>query len=90
MLTVRQVLPSRKSRYNFHPDVTYVVAGDLGGLGRTLVDWMIERTARNFMLLSRSGSENNEAARKMIETYATQGIAIKAPMCDVANEQVVR
>lgn len=90
MLTVTQILPSRTSRYNFHPHATYVVAGGLGGLGRTLVDWMIERKARNFILLSRSGSENNEAARGMIDNYATQGIVIRAPKCDVANEDAVR
>lgn len=51
---------------------------------------MIERKARNFILLSRSGSENNEAARGMIDNYATQGIVIRAPKCDVANEDAVR
>ncbi|RAH72474.1 putative polyketide synthase [Aspergillus aculeatinus CBS 121060] len=40
----------------FRSDVTYLLVGGLGGLGRAIATWMVERGARNFVFLSRSGS----------------------------------
>jgi hypothetical protein len=39
----------------FRPDASYLLAGGLGGLGRSLAMWMVERGARHLVFLSRSG-----------------------------------
>lgn len=90
MLTVSQIVPSPSPRYNFDPNATYVIGGGLGGLGQTLVDWMVGRKARHFILLSRSGAANNGAAKEMISRHAANGVEINAPSCDVADENAVR
>ncbi|KAI1323180.1 putative polyketide synthase [Xylariaceae sp. FL0255] len=46
----------------FHPDGVYILVGCLGGLGRSLTTWMLERGCRNFVFLSRSGTAKSEAA----------------------------
>ncbi|QKX53295.1 uncharacterized protein TRUGW13939_00373 [Talaromyces rugulosus] len=84
------IVPSRSTRYDFDPNATYVIGGGLGGLGQTLVDWMVERKARHFILLSRSGAAKNEAAQEMISRHAANGVEINAPSCDVADENAVR
>ncbi|OJJ76663.1 hypothetical protein ASPBRDRAFT_27090 [Aspergillus brasiliensis CBS 101740] len=40
---------------------TYVVAGGLGGLGQSMLTWLVSRGARHLLLLSRSGGKGAEA-----------------------------
>ena len=40
---------------SFKNDATYLISGGASGLGLTLAEWMFERGARNFALVSRSG-----------------------------------
>ena len=39
----------------FDPNAAYIMAGCLGGLGRSIATWMVERGARHLIFLSRSG-----------------------------------
>jgi NAD(P)-dependent dehydrogenase (short-subunit alcohol dehydrogenase family) len=41
--------------YTFDAHSTYVIAGGLGGIGRSIARWMVSRGVRNLVLLSRSG-----------------------------------
>ncbi|KAF2156511.1 KR-domain-containing protein [Myriangium duriaei CBS 260.36] len=47
----------------FSATASYFLVGCLGGLGRSLVAWMVVRGARHFVFLSRSGADKPEAAR---------------------------
>ena len=46
---------------------------------------MVERGARNLILLSRSGPRS-EAAKKMVHELQAQGAQIATPTCNVADE----
>ena len=83
------VVPSRKPSYFFNKSATYVIAGGLGGLGRSMVEWMADRGAGHILLLSRSGTESNEAAHDLIAHMTSRGIQILAPRCDLTNEAMV-
>ncbi|KAI1827427.1 putative polyketide synthase [Xylaria intraflava] len=48
-------------RVTFDPEAAYLLVGCLGGLGRSLAIWMIERGARHLVFLSRSGGKTSEA-----------------------------
>ncbi|KAL8310632.1 hypothetical protein RB597_010463 [Gaeumannomyces tritici] len=56
----------------FSPNVAYLLVGCLGGLGRSLTAFTMERGARDFVFLSRSGAEKPEAA-KLIKTFQGAG-----------------
>lgn len=73
-----------KPRYKFRPDATYVIAGGLGGLGRSFARWMVGRGARNLILLSRSGARGT-AAKALINELSVQGICVTAPAVDISN-----
>lgn len=45
----------------FKPDKTYLLVGGLGGLGRTLAEWMFRKGARKLAFLSRSSTERTDA-----------------------------
>ncbi|KAL9121038.1 MAG: hypothetical protein Q9187_002404 [Circinaria calcarea] len=82
--TISCVEPDTASTYTFDQHATYVIAGGLGGLGRSIARWMVRRGAKNLILLSRSGSKS-EAAIELVNEMKDEGIVIAAPSCDVSN-----
>ncbi|TGO19696.1 hypothetical protein BTUL_0003g01530 [Botrytis tulipae] len=55
-----KVLPT-PSRLQPRSDASYLLIGCLGGLGRSLTSWMVERGARHLVFLSRSGTDSPSA-----------------------------
>jgi len=53
--------PTYRNANLFKPGKTYLLVGGLGGLGRTLSEWMVRRGARRLAFLSRSGEARPEA-----------------------------
>ncbi|KAL8709002.1 MAG: hypothetical protein Q9220_006211 [cf. Caloplaca sp. 1 TL-2023] len=78
--TVRSSLP----KYYFDENATYVIAGGLGGLGRSLARWMASRKARYLILL---GSSNpiREAGKNLVDDLTAQGLTIATPSCDISD-----
>lgn len=81
-----QVLPSLKPSYYYDSGATYVISGGLGGLGRSIVQYMANLKARNFLLLSRSGADGSEEAMGWIDIMKARGLNISAPRCDITDE----
>lgn len=73
-----------RPRYNFRSDATYVIAGGLGGLGRSFARWMVSRGARNLILLSRSGAKV-AAAKALVVELTSQGVCVATPPVDISN-----
>ncbi|KAL8719989.1 MAG: hypothetical protein Q9225_003081 [Loekoesia sp. 1 TL-2023] len=82
------VLASTKASYNLDSAATYVISGGLGGLGRSITRWMASRDARNFLLLSRTGTQRKDAA-EFIQEMKDRGVNIQAPICDITSEAAV-
>ncbi|KUJ19541.1 reducing type I polyketide synthase [Mollisia scopiformis] len=72
-----------KSAYRFKNNVTYVISGGLGGLGRSISRWMVARGARNLILLSRSGPASNVKAQELLAELRKKGVHVVAPACDI-------
>jgi NAD(P)-dependent dehydrogenase (short-subunit alcohol dehydrogenase family) len=73
-----------KPAYSFDPDSSYVIAGGLGGLGRSIARWLVDRGARNLILLSRSGNKNVYAA-KITGDLQGKGATVVTPSCDITD-----
>ncbi|MCJ1427403.1 hypothetical protein MMC29_005306, partial [Sticta canariensis] len=58
----------------FGPESTYVICGGLGDLGRNIAPWMMNRGARNLLLLSRSGAQD-QPALKLLEELRRNAVA---------------
>ncbi|KAF2137744.1 uncharacterized protein K452DRAFT_321598 [Aplosporella prunicola CBS 121167] len=72
-------------KVNFSSEVAYLLVGCLGGLGRSLTTFMMERGARHFAFLSRSGADKPEAA-SLVESLKKAGAQIQVFRGDVSNE----
>lgn len=51
---------SQRNELGFKPDVSYLLIGGLGALGRAVSTWMAEHGAKNLVYLSRSAGEKAE------------------------------
>ncbi|KAL8971948.1 MAG: hypothetical protein Q9183_000811 [Haloplaca sp. 2 TL-2023] len=73
-----------RPKYYFDADRSYLIAGGLGGLGRSTARWLADRGARNIILLSRSGP-TSEASVSFIKELEERGVRVHAAACDITN-----
>ncbi|KAL6694561.1 KR domain-containing protein [Trichoderma pleuroticola] len=72
----------------FKSDRTYLLVGGLGGLGKSVSNWMVENGARHIMYLSRSAGDSKQD-RRFIKEIESQGCAVQAVKGSVTSLQDV-
>lgn len=72
----------------FDPEARYVITGGFGGLGRSIIKWMVDRGAHDFVLLSRRGATKN-AAQVFLNDMNRRGVRTQAIVCDVSKREDV-
>ncbi|KAK6433094.1 hypothetical protein LTR95_010732 [Oleoguttula sp. CCFEE 5521] len=85
--TVMATLDTRPS-FAFDPNATCIIAGGLGGIGRSVTTWFVERGARHLALLSRSGSQTARA-QELLQDFSDKSVVIKTPACDVSDRDAL-
>ncbi len=80
---------TNRPSYMLDPHATYLVAGGLGGLGRGVARWLVQRGARYLILLSRSGPRTPEA-HELLSELAREGVHVETPACDVTSRTTLR
>ncbi|KAJ8130650.1 hypothetical protein O1611_g2979 [Lasiodiplodia mahajangana] len=86
-LLVDKVDSTHQSRVQLDGTASYLLIGGLGGLGRSMAVWMVQRGARNLIFLSRSaGSGRYDDFVREIESM---GCAVQLVSGDVTNAEDV-
>ena len=62
-----------------------MLVGGLGGLGRSIAQWMVDRGAKSIILISRSGAQKPEAIQAVDEMVA-EGARVTVFACNVADK----
>lgn len=70
-------------------DASFLLVGGLGGLGRAVATWMVEKGARHFVFLSRSAGLSSQD-KAFIKELESQDCTATAVTGDVANLLDVR
>ncbi|MGP9765432.1 type I polyketide synthase [Halomonas sp. AOP13-D3-9] len=65
-------------------EASYLVTGGLGGFGLRTAQWLVDKGARQLILLSRSGAASEEA-QAAIAAFEQQGVAVLAAACDITD-----
>ena len=74
----------------FTSGARYVITGGFGGLGRSIIKWMVDRGAHDFVILSRRGA-TTKTAQVFLDDLRNQGVHVEAIICDVSiREDVVQ
>ncbi|KAF5551122.1 polyketide synthase [Fusarium phyllophilum] len=78
------VQATKRTNLQLDGSASYLLVGGLGGLGRALSVWMVERGARNLVFLSRSagGSTQHDKFKREIESM---GCSVQFIRGDVTN-----
>jgi NADPH:quinone reductase-like Zn-dependent oxidoreductase/SAM-dependent methyltransferase len=82
------VMPRKEPPLQLDPNATYLLAGGLGGIGRSLSDLMVKHGARNIAFISRSGGVSAEA-KSYLEQLRNQGVNVIAYACDIADRETL-
>lgn len=77
--TARIALPS---------DASYLVTGGLGGFGLKTAQWLVDKGARELILLSRSGPASEEA-QAAVADFEAQGVNVLAAACDITDRDAL-
>ncbi|KAF3935077.1 hypothetical protein ABW20_dc0109688 [Dactylellina cionopaga] len=75
-----------KHKWVFPSDASYVIAGGLDGLGRDVAHWIVERGAKNLILLSQVTSESVQA---VVAELKALGANCNLVSCDIANRKAL-
>ncbi|KAI9676095.1 MAG: putative Hybrid PKS-NRPS biosynthetic cluster [Caeruleum heppii] len=73
----------------FDPAKTYLLVGGLGGLGRTLAEWLVRKGAKGLAFLSRTGPDRPEA-RATLDWLRTRNIRVSIHRGDVTDFVTVK
>ncbi|ESZ94756.1 polyketide synthase [Sclerotinia borealis F-4128] len=80
---IQKHLTQRRS-WIFEESASYLVAGGLGGIGRSILKWMASKGAKYLIVPSRSGVAS-EAAVQIVNELSQQGVIVVTPQCDVSS-----
>lgn len=78
----------KKAAQTFRDDANYIVIGGLGGLGRFICSWMIEKGAKHMKVISRSGAGTREA-KEAISAMNVSGASIECIKADACGRQAM-
>ncbi|KAF1835370.1 hypothetical protein BDW02DRAFT_290387 [Decorospora gaudefroyi] len=69
-----------------NPDCTYMIVGGVTGIGRAVVEWMVQKGATNILIVSRNAGTHADAP-SLIEACQAGGCNAHVRNCDVADEK---
>ncbi|KAL8717110.1 MAG: hypothetical protein Q9225_005621 [Loekoesia sp. 1 TL-2023] len=81
---VQKLLIKRRS-WTFDENATYLIKGGLGGIGRSILRWMVTRGVKYLLVPSRSGTAS-AAASEVMRELSVQNIVVSTPKCDVSSK----
>lgn len=70
----------------FYRHKSYIITGGLGGFGLELIDWMISREARHFVVTSRSGVKDFYQKTRL-NHFASKGAVVRVFTQDTITEE---
>jgi acyl carrier protein len=80
----------RQRLVTFDPSASYLLVGGLGGLGRSISTWMIDRGARHLIYLSRSANSTSEEHQDFLREVESMGCKVELVQGSVSSADDVR
>jgi NAD(P)-dependent dehydrogenase (short-subunit alcohol dehydrogenase family) len=88
LLTEEQVITPKPQVALLHSDVSYILVGGLGGIGRATALWMADNGARTLIFVNRSGL-SSAAAQETAGDLKKKGVCVIVYACDISDSKQV-
>ncbi|KAI0454862.1 reducing type I polyketide synthase [Xylaria acuta] len=72
-----------------HPEATYMVVGGLTGIGASVANLLVDRKAKNLLLVSRNAT-SRPGVTAMTNEFAAMGCHVVVKDCDVGNMSALK
>jgi NADPH:quinone reductase-like Zn-dependent oxidoreductase/ubiquinone/menaquinone biosynthesis C-methylase UbiE len=82
------VMPEKQLPPELDSNATYLLAGGLGGIGKSLTELMVTLGAKNFAFVSRSGDDKEES-KAFLAKLREDGVQAKAYACDITDREAL-
>ncbi|QQK46332.1 Lovastatin diketide synthase LovF [Penicillium digitatum] len=85
----QEIVPvvSRKHYARLRSDASYLIAGGVGGIGRSVSRWLLTHGAKNLILVSRSAAAGGRTALFVDELQCSYpGSKVRVIGCDISNK----
>ncbi|KAK1772875.1 hypothetical protein QBC33DRAFT_584336 [Phialemonium atrogriseum] len=79
----------RRDAARLSPDASYLIVGGLGGIGRSIARWSVDRGAKNLILLSRSAATGPHS-QALGEELTAMGANVVTKNCNAADMASLR
>ncbi|KAL7929253.1 hypothetical protein V8C35DRAFT_331780 [Trichoderma chlorosporum] len=76
------IIPEKTTPLRFDQNASYVLAGGLGGLRRSIAHWMASRGAKHLVFISRSGAAS-ESAQELVQELEATGCNCKTNLPEI-------
>ncbi|KAE8356822.1 hypothetical protein BDV28DRAFT_144737 [Aspergillus coremiiformis] len=84
--TVKTLVP--KQGMLLRPDVSYMLVGGLGGIGRATALWMVDHGAKTIIFVNRSGL-SRASSQATVQELRGNGVQVLVHACDISNRDHV-
>lgn len=81
--------PSFSPGISFRADASYILVGGLGGLGRTVANWIVENGAREIVFIGRSAGQSSDD-ETFLEELAVQGCNTVCIAGSIAKPETIK
>lgn len=71
-----------------HQDASYLITGGTGGVGQSITRWLVGQGAKNIILTSRNGLEN-QGVQGLVHELGNLGAKIAVLRCDISDRSQV-
>ncbi|PYI35482.1 iterative type I polyketide synthase [Aspergillus indologenus CBS 114.80] len=75
-----------RAAYSLDPTAAYILAGGMGGIGRSIAHWMVMRGAKHLVFLNRT-PQLHAAGQAAVSTLEAKGCRVQVICCDIANAE---
>lgn len=76
----------RKPSAILRSDASYLVVGGFGGIGRSVCRWLVDRGAKNLLVVSRSAARKDKVESLQEELReSAEGVKVTGIGCDISN-----
>lgn len=78
------LLPSEWSLH-LHSESTHLVIGGMGGVGRSICEWLVQRGARNLIIMSRNADQQAQG-NAYVSSLRASGCTVVVASCDISDK----